>query len=235
MRRDDCKVLLEDCQNLIVITKSTVMSNLHMNDKHEIFIPATKSFFEHCRSVLEYIAQDVFEKIIEDSNGSGKSKNIYFPYGKDPSKFQDAVNKNLPNLNRYRPDIYELIEGLQDFKMGSNKFLQDMVELTNKYKHKGVVKPQRKNKRVVGIGGIQTDEFSSIIINNCNVNGNHIEHVEIKYGDIYGELSDSIKPLVFRHNLGFYTFPGKEYDVIGFMRLCHQEIEQFYEKFYNIL
>ncbi|GAQ17618.1 ribonuclease R [Oceanobacillus picturae] len=135
MRKRDCDLLVEECEELLLNISHQLKLHIRTKDK-QIVIPKVKSFFEHCRSILEYCAQDAFETVVSDEMREKKlksrNKNVYFPYGDKKEKFDSSINKNLPGLRSTHPSIYRLIEELQDYKrFNDKKFLNYMSQFHN--------------------------------------------------------------------------------------------------------
>jgi hypothetical protein len=99
---------------------------------------------ENLRSALDYIAHDIYEKIIyPDRLASGEKEisDIYFPYGKDENGFKSSVGRNLPKLSSLSPPIYSVLERIQPYKCG-NDWLYDFCTILNQNQH-NTLSPQK--------------------------------------------------------------------------------------------
>lgn len=107
-----------------------------------------KNFMENLRSVLDYIAHDVYETIIipaRDKAGKKAIEKIYFPYGKTENDFKSRVGSSLPNLHSLAPSVYLVIEAPQPHKSGDN-WLCDFCKILNEKKH-DTLSPQKKEEK----------------------------------------------------------------------------------------
>lgn len=234
MRKEECDLLLKSANELIDRISSIIDENKRNSEKREIMVPEIKSFFEQCRSVLDYIAFDIFDSP-NFPRGKVGFKKIYFPFGDDPIKFYNRTKEIFPNLKEFRPDLYDLIESIQDYKLGTHKFLCSMAQLVTENKHRNLTKHKRKDDIRLGIYGfVQTDDSSNIIIENSKINGVQIDHIEFRKGEILGEINDSLRPLIFKNNIGSFVIPSIDKEVISFINLCYEQVKNFKDSFYNV-
>lgn len=234
MREKDCQILLSDCQNLLEQTQKIIEREFINSDSEELIISTPKYFFENCRSILDYIAFEIYESK-DYPKGKVTESRVFFPYGKNSKAFSDRIKTTLPNLKTYRPDIYSLFENLQDYKIGDNKFLGDMMKLSNPIKHRNLPRNKSGSKKIVGIKGLaMADETSYITIIDSTFNGIPIDQIEIKNGKIVGKIPEGLIPLTFNEEEKAYLFPSIDKEVLSFMSLCYREIQNFAARFYSI-
>lgn len=168
MRKEQVDALLEHGKNDLdkieeqynkALDATTISSNLQID---------IKNYMENLRSVLDYIAHDIYERQIAPSRAStGKSEisKIYFPYGKTENDFKSGVGSSLPDLKNVSPNLYNTLEEIQPYKVGDN-WLFDFCSILNEKKHNKLTPQKKEEKRGLNIdfGGakIQMGPGSSI-------------------------------------------------------------------------
>jgi len=127
-----------------------------------------KNFMENLRSALDYIAHDIYEQQIAGhraSTGQSEITNIYFPYGKTEDDFKSGIGSSLPDLKAVSPNLYNILESIQPFKVADD-WLYDFCSILNEKKHNTLSPQIREEKRSLNIdfGGasIQMGPGSSI-------------------------------------------------------------------------
>lgn len=105
-----------------------------------------KEYFEHLRSVLDYLANDIVDKYCPTANPNDK---LYFPIRQDQISFDKAINKSFPDLKTNCKAIYDILEAIQPYKKIENFWLTHFNQLNNKHKHERLVPQKRiETKRV---------------------------------------------------------------------------------------
>lgn len=215
--------------------------NMHIKDTDEptIVVPKIKSFLEHCRSILEYCAQDIFQYVVPKSNREKKlnsgNKNVYFPYGKNEDVFKQSVKKNFLGISDVI--INRLITDLQDFRrFQKKKFLTYMCKLTNDNKHDQLTEPTRQSDKGISIGShIKVDERSTVTVINSTFDGIPSGNFTIKNAKIYGDINQVLLGKVLKWDNGSFVFTDTKLNVVDFLRLCLKEIKDFYLSLYKRL
>ena len=106
-----------------------------------------KNFFDNARSILDYLAHDIAEKL------NITATKIYFPIVKKNSNIQNYkgfIGRHLPNLQTTNQKLFNYIESLQPYqeKMG---WLADFAEINNNSKHQQLTPQTRIENPSVNI------------------------------------------------------------------------------------
>jgi hypothetical protein len=233
-----CASLIEECEEMLNQIRLKLQVNF-IEDNQEIYIPKVKSFLEHCRSTLEYTAQDIFEKCLSPEDQLAKkegNKNVYFPYSNNKSTFIQSIKRNLPGLKE-DSRVYKLVEGLQDYTRRTNKkFLFKMCKITNDVKHNQLSGHDKVSDKSVTVAGAFTvSQGASMKIYGGSVNGLPIDYVEVKNNKIYGNMHPYLIKQTFILDEGTYVFRETDEPVYKFLELCLSEIKQFTSSLYKIM
>lgn len=100
-------------------------------------IPSTlkiqiKNYLENLRSLLDYIASDICEDVLNLDSGH----KCFFPIFCDSqTKFINHCKKNFPDLENVDSHIYSKLEDIQAFKTGDFSSLQILSRYVNENKH----------------------------------------------------------------------------------------------------
>jgi hypothetical protein len=245
MRKESCKLIIEDCEELLDQINNKLMESFQSPENKEVSLPKIKSFLEHCRSMLEYTAQDIFELVVpiqertRKLNSKDSNVNVYFPYGEIKKTFRSSVSRNLPGLKSADQQVYNLVENLQDYKEDKEKvFLTYMCKLTNDNKHDDLSDSQRKSSTYINIGKgaiVVDDKSKNIHINGGSINGTPLGNFSINNGEIHGNINSRILSEIVKYEEGEYVFNNNKRNVIEFLQLCLDEIIQFTDDLYKIL
>lgn len=224
MRREDINELLDESNELLeqVIALKTVPR------------PKVKSIFEHLRSSLEYLAQDINENLIKPN------KKIYFPYGRTEVDFDNSIRKNMRQLPLELPEIHREIYDIQGFKSGDD-WLTKLCDLTNDAKHNNAIDVKHSedqktiNVYAGGFGLIQIVGNSSGRVMNNRVDGKSVDDFICDNGEVEvtkkGEL-----PLDFEITNDKKILIGDELlDLVPFLNKCIENITAFIDKIYVLL
>lgn len=239
MRKKYCDALINESEEMLGQIEEIIDMHIKETDEPTIVVPKIKSFLEHCRSSLEYCAQDIFQYVVPQNNREKKlnsrNKNVYFPYGKDEDTFNLSVERNLPGLS----DVFikRIISDLQDFRRFNNKkFLSYMCKLTNDNKHDQLTEPIRKSDKGISVGGfLKVDEGSTVTVINSTVNGIPTGNFTIRNAKIEGNINQVLLGEVLKWDNGSFVFTDTKWNVVDFLRLCLKEIKDFYLSLYKRL
>ena len=215
MYNSDIKELLEHC--LIEIEKISKEKKASSINK-----VALKNVLENMRSILDYIAQDILNKLKQNPKNNKLSNKIYFPYGQKENHFKISIKRNLPNLKKDMPELYDLIESIQPFKL-KNNWIVDLCELTNEAKHNNLSKTKDDKSITVKnkLGNITASK--NLVMQNNYVNGIKQDDIffdgeEVRVVENIGESEITIKNKI--------KFHGKELEIVPFLTNCFENLEQ---------
>jgi hypothetical protein len=91
-----------------------------------------KNYFENLRSILDYIAHDICENILDLDD----RHKCYFPiWCETENKFTSFCHKNFPNLENIDPKIYSELKRIQPFRTDDFYLLKLLTNYVNKNKH----------------------------------------------------------------------------------------------------
>ena len=100
-------------------------------------IPSTiqiqiKNYLENLRSLLDYIARDICENVLNLDSGH----KCYFPiFCASKKKFINHCKRNFPNLENVDSFIYSKLEDIQAFNTSNFSSLQILSKYVNENKH----------------------------------------------------------------------------------------------------
>ncbi|GAA5416188.1 hypothetical protein Pryu01_01220 [Paraliobacillus ryukyuensis] len=239
MRKKHCDLIIEELEEIINDIKTKEVK-LVESDEKDIMMPKVKSFLEHCRSILEYCAQDTFEKVLspEEREKKSKSRNnkVYFPYGHRRDIFERNIHNNFPGL-RSDNSVYKLIEKMQDYNRPyDKKFLSYMCDITNQNKHDKLSTHDRSSSTTINIGDFISATNTNIIIKDSYFDGIPSGDFKIKSdGTLEGDINPLLRSQLTVVKEGYLVFKDSNKKVIDFLELCLKEIRFFYTQFYKLI
>jgi len=127
----DAKILFDNAVELYNSLKKEYFNDVEEENIENISI-RIKHILEDLRSVLDYIANDIYYRY----NKCNNERKIYFPYtkkGKDEEDFERNFNNNLPNVKEKNKQIYIIKKEIQIFS--NCEWLTNLMILTNNIKH----------------------------------------------------------------------------------------------------
>lgn len=154
MRQDSVNALLSHAKAELFKIEEEYSASLQRKDIAPSLQIDIKNLMENLRSALEYIARDIYEKLIQtvrNAKSQPEVSNIYFPYGKDENDFKSAIGRNLPNLDSISAPVFSLIECIQPHKCG-NSWLYDFCNIVNDNKHNSLTPQTRKERKSYKVG-----------------------------------------------------------------------------------
>lgn len=192
--------------------------------------PDAKSMFEHLRSSLEYIAQDINESLPTPKKG------VCFPYGRSEQAFTKSIIRNTPNLNQYFPKIYDLISELQPHKCNDH-WLVIMCDLTNEAKHNNPLKTKEEKKRSynISVPGIKLNGFGgpNLVMRNVTGYGNKVDDIEINDGALTVTKNGDIAAHISIEENNIIMIDGHPYPLFDFIQKCLGKVRTFKEAYYK--
>lgn len=213
-----------DIKSLLDHLKRSVPDITEQAKNGEICKVDVKNSLENLRSILDYIAHDILLGLKTKSRDKLSDK-VFFPYGQRKNHFKNSIQKNLPKLDQYLPDVYEVIEKHQYFKCKDN-WLYDLCFLTNDAKHNRLSETENQQSVDIKQPGIHVNagQGANIVISGNTYNGEFQDTVVVEPdGDIVvhersGKTSNEINNCI--------KFHGKELEVAPFLEKCLDNIEK---------
>lgn len=239
MRKADVKSLIRHAETNLEEIRIKYRKSLDI----EVIDPSlridVKNMMENLRSALDYIAHDIYEKIIHPqriASGRSEIRKIHFPYGKDENSFKMSVMRNLPGLPTLSPPIFALLEHVQPHKFG-NRWLYDFCTILNQNKHNRLSAHRRKFRLSYAIGPRGGSPVISALAGAITAPPGAIR--------IGGE------PIFFDPNTGIpisstgldvqiyrwvnFIFEDTQTEVLPILELAIKEIDQLASKIYSII
>jgi len=191
MRKDQISALLQHAQKDLLQIEAQYQKALEEQTISTSLQIDIKNMMENLRSVLDYLANDIYDNVLmpaRKATGEKEIQNIYFPYGKTENDFKSGLGKSLPQLDSLQPTLYKIIEGIQPHKSG-NDWLYQFCQILNEKKHNTLSPQKREEKRGLDIrfsggagismgpgasisgGGIIQSGSDRIILNNDFISG----------------------------------------------------------------
>lgn len=222
-------MLNEDIYELFEHAKNEISSISVQANNGTINKVALKNTLENLRSILDYVAQDIRDKLKSKKGKSIKEK-VYFPYGQRENHFLKSVDSNLPSLSQCCPKIYTLVESIQPFISGDS-WLVDLCGLTNDAKHNALSKIENQKSNTIYQGGVPMGTFGS----GCEINmwGNTVNGVRQDDVQIRSDGTITIRPIsgqTFFIENNKILFHGKKIEVVPFLNKCYKNLSQFIEQ-----
>jgi len=189
-----------------------------------------KNTLENMRSILDYISQDLIQKISQVTKV--KHTKIYFPYGKDKQLFENSLKKNsFAQLINIFPEIYEIVLKQQPFDCNDD-WLTDLCSLTIEAKHNNLLQSKRHLQTdIVQPGFLQATNARNLsshgnVMVDANGNTTLLDDV---YVDSYGNTTVQRKSgttMVIQHNKLF--FDRKNIEIKVFFGNCIDKLRALY-------
>ncbi len=215
----------QDIQELLEHSRSEIISISAQAKSGTINKVALKNTLENLRSVLDYAAQDIRDKLKALSRDKIPEK-VYFPYGQKENHFKKSVKRNLPNLSSHMPSIYTLVHDMQPFKNG-DPWLVDLCGLTNEVKHNNLNKTENKKSITIHQGGMPLVNISpgtQLEMSGNLVNGVLQDDVLIDPDGTTTVIPVSGQTLITENNK--IQFHGKQIEVAPFLEICHKKLSE---------
>lgn len=219
------KSSIDEILSAISIQLKSIENDINLEKINRVTI---KNTMENLRSVLDYIAIDINNKL-----SSPKSK-AYFPYSKERELFNNSVQKNLPNLNIELPNIYNLIKEIQPFESGDD-WLSVICNLVNFAKHNDLSSIEKKEIfDGITAGGIDINKCKNISLENVGTTSVYIKKIKIVDGEIIELIIDNFSKVELLSYISF-SFSNNEYEILPFLKLSNKNISKFANDIYEIL
>jgi hypothetical protein len=154
MRQDSVNALLSHAKADLAKIEEDYNASLQQKDIVPSLQIDIKNLMENLRSALDYMAHDIYEKIIRpvrNAKGQPEVSMIYFPYGKDKNDFKSAIGRSFPELDSISGTVFFLVERIQPHKCG-NSWLYDFCSILNDNKHNSLTPQTRKERKSYKIG-----------------------------------------------------------------------------------
>lgn len=143
-RKSSIEALIKNCKDKFVILKKEYHASLDHQAVSDDLKIDIKNILENLRSCLDYLACDVSEACI---TGKQLGK-IYFPIRQSKQEFDQAINKDFPNLQATNSDVYNILESVQPYH---DKWLGEFNRLNNNNKHQDLEEQTRIESRYVTV------------------------------------------------------------------------------------
>ena len=128
-----------------------------------------KNLMENLRSILDYIAHDIYESVCRPQrrkSGKPDPRNVYFPYGRNEKDFNASIMSSLPDLEVLSVPIFTLIKNVQPF-ISNNPWICDFCSINNENKHDRLTPQTREEVETYTVEGNQGSV--SVVVNDPNV------------------------------------------------------------------
>ena len=233
MRQQSVKSILEHAEKDLSKIKVEYKSSLHSKEISSLLQIDVKNLMENLRSALDYIAHDIYERVIKPDRiaaGEKEIKEIYFPYGKDENGFNSRLGACLPKLDILCPTAFKIIERIQPHKCG-NDWLFNLCSILNKNKHDQLSPQTREEKRglkldFAGGGGFMLGPSAVIKGTGRIISGRGV--LDLKGNTISGESPAQNLPPTIKQRIILWVgfrFAGTRIEVLTLLELATKEIK----------
>lgn len=235
MRYDDIQELLEEVEDALLVINDKYEKVAVSKDVQEVAKPKILGAMVQLRSCLDYCMKDINEVVLKQNGGRS-----YFPYTDTKKRFKEKIQSDYPKLRTRNPNVYYILESIQDFNNTDYPWLSLLCRKANKNKHDSLIKQSRQDHFKINIPGIiRTENNASVKFENCMVGfGNELIPLNFTI-DKNGYSSDFelIDKRLSAERIDWVTFniEGTDKDVLKFLTICTQEIRCMVEKLYKEL
>lgn len=243
MRKDQITALLQHIQNDLGYVEAQYQKALEKQT-----IPASlqidvKNIMENLKSVLDYLAHDIYEIVIMPVRkvaGDKEIEKIYFPYGKTENDFKSSIEKYLPKLDSLQPALYKIIEDIQPHKSGSIWFYQ-FCQILNEKKHITLTPQKREEERSLDIrfpGGAGISMSPGASISGSGVIQSGSEKIILNNDFISGDsparnITGGVVQTIIRWVS--FKFADTGVEVLSLLKKCVSTVEQLFKDTYSQL
>ncbi len=112
-RAPSIEALLRKARSDFVDLKRAYDSSLHEKHVREDLKVDIKNIFENLRSCLDYLAHDIFETLCPSAKVPDR---LYFPIRPTAVEFNQAVNRDYPNIQTTSKVVYDILEAIQPYR-----------------------------------------------------------------------------------------------------------------------
>lgn len=144
-RKASIEALLSKSKITFEDLKKQYHASLHEKVVREELKVDLKNIFENLRSVLDYLAHEIFDSACA---GGKMPARLYFPIRRSPQGFIDAINKDFPGLQNSQPDVFKALEITQPY---NDPWLGEFNDLNNANKHLNLTEQTRTEARQVRV------------------------------------------------------------------------------------
>lgn len=243
MRQKDVRDLIEHIESNLEKVKREYEASIQSESISASLKIDVKNLMENIRSVLDYLAHDIYEKVIQPARASlGKKeiRNIYFPYGRVENDFRSSLARSLPGLGSLSPDVLARIERIQPYKCG-NDWLYDVCSIVNQIKHDQLIPQTREEKRglkldFAGGGGITLGPGAVIKGSGRIVSGNSV--LDLKGKAISGDSPVEDLPKTIKQTVVVWVgfqFADTGVEVLPLLQLAAKEVDNLANDIYLII
>jgi hypothetical protein len=144
-RKASIEALIKKSRSTFEDLKKQYDASLHEKVVREELKVDLKNVFENLRSVLDYLAHEIFDGAC---GGAVMPARLYFPIRRSPQGFTDAINKDFPGLQVAQPGVFSALERIQPY---NDPWLGDFNDLNNANKHLNLTEQTRTESRQVRV------------------------------------------------------------------------------------
>ena len=139
-RKSDIEALLTKISSQFSEIESQYRASLEKRQISSELKVEVKNFLENARSVLDYCAHEIGQKI-----GLPENQNIYFPVvekNAQEANFKGSIGRSLPGLETKAATIYQYLESIQPYHSGY-AWIVDFATIAAENKHTQLT-PQKR-------------------------------------------------------------------------------------------
>jgi len=234
MRKDDIYELLEDVDDYLATIADKYTKVKDNPEIKEIVKGRVKSSMEHLRSCLDYCLHDIDEQILKKHR-----KTLYFPYKNSKNEFKEAIKNQFKGLKNKSPEIYSILESVQDFNNQELPWLNILCKRTNVVKHDKLLKQKRQDNQASSIPGlVRVSENAQIKFDNVLLINDKKESIPMNFtlgskGVIASKGPIDERITIEKINWVTFTINGTNRDVLEFLTQCRNEIGEMVRKIYR--
>jgi len=139
-RKADIVSLLSRAEGQLVAIGKEYEGSLHRQSVDPALRVDIKNYCENLRSVLDYLAHEIREKLCKGANPRAR---FYFPILPDATQFSAQASKWFPGLQGASPTVWSFLEQFQPYQQGK-AWLGHFNKVNNENKHGNLVPQTRQ-------------------------------------------------------------------------------------------
>ncbi|MGC3791988.1 hypothetical protein [Priestia aryabhattai] len=235
MREKNINKVLKEVDDTLLVIGESYMEAAKDDKIKEVVEVKVKNTIENLRSCLDYILHDIDECILRNHR-----KVLYFPYKDTKNDFKQEVKIKFKGLRNKSPQIYSILESIQDFNNKDNPWLGVLCRKTNKVKHDDLLEQERKDyySSYLPDLGMEINDNAKVIFKSSKMRDKNGDLIPLDFTVNSKGVVDSKGPIDKRitiENISWVTFTinGTNQDVLEFLTHCRNEMGEMMRKVYE--
>lgn len=147
-RKHSIESLLTKAKKLLISIEAEYKNSLNAKEIGQELKVDIKNFCENLRSVLDYLAREIFEGYCAKKK---RQKRLYFPISPDLKSFEVVIARFFPGLKKNKKKLCDYLLSIQVFQKKENRWLILFNKLNNENKHEDLVQQTKTESKRVNV------------------------------------------------------------------------------------